>query len=142
METTGPRPDGRRAAADLNAARNAQEAILGLPWPWWLYTANGSLLGAAALLPLLGSPAASGLLVLLVLIICVFNYWAGLRMGAPFAVPRSLGFLVCVAMSAAFLTAAIVAGGSGATWLVWICAAGTVVSYAVGSVLHYRGTRR
>jgi len=142
METNGPAPGRRRASAHLSAARNAQDTIRSLPWPWWLYTANGAVLGAAALLPLLGSPTGSGLLVVLVLVLCVFNYWAGSRMGAPLAVPRSRTFLAAVTLSALFLTTSIVSAGAGLTTLVLICAAGTVVSYAAGSVLHYRGTRR
>ena len=95
-----------------------------------------------ALLPLLGSPTGSGLLIVLMLGLCLFNYWAGSRMGAPYAVPRNRAFLVAVVLSALFLTGSIAAAGVGQTWLVWACAGGTVVSYAVGSLVHYRGTRK
>lgn len=142
METNGPLPDGNRASADLSAARNAQDAIRSLAWPWWLYAANGVLLGAAAILPLLDSPTGSGLLAVLVMGLCFFNYWAGSRMGAPFAVPRIRAFLAAVVLSGAFLTASIVAAEMGLTRMVLFCAAGTVASYAVGSIVHYRVTRR
>ncbi len=119
---------------------HAKDAIRSLPWPWWLYTGNGILLGAAALLPLLDSPVGSALFTALMLALCVFNYWAGSRMEAPYAVPRSRVFLACIALSAAFLASSILA--TDTPWLVCICAAGTAGSYALASVLHYRGTRR
>lgn len=142
METTGPLPDGSRARAGLAAVSRSQDALRSLPWPWWLYTVNGAGLGAAALLPLLGSPEGSALLAVFIMGLCAFNYWAGSRMGAPFTLPRSRAFLACVALSAVLLASSILAAGSGLTGLVWCCAAGTVLSYAVGSVLHYRDTRR
>ncbi|MER2133706.1 MAG: hypothetical protein ABS910_03400 [Arthrobacter sp.] len=141
METNGPYPDANRASADLSAVRRGQDAIRSLPWPWWLYTGNGTLLGIMALLPLLGSPTGAGLLVVLVLGLVLFNYWAGSRMGAPYAVPRNRVFLAAVALSALFLTGSIAAAGVGQTGLVWLCAGGTVLSYALGSLVHYRGTR-
>ena len=142
METTGPAPDRNQAAAELAAARHAEDTIRSLPWPWWLYTGNGILLGAAALAPLLGSPLGSGLLIVLMLALCVFNYWAGSRMGAPYALPRNRAFLAAVSVSGLWLTGSIATAGVGQTGLVWICAGGTVVSYAVGSLIHYRGTRQ
>ena len=142
METNGRLPEDDQALVDLAAARDSQGFLRTLPWPVWLYAGNGAALGAAALLPLLASPVGSGLLTVLVVGLCVFNYSAGFRMGAPFAVPRNRVFRACTALSGVLLTAAVTAGFAGLTGLVWVCAAGTVLSYAVGSVSHFRETRR
>lgn len=141
METNAPVPDRSEASAALAAAQSAQDSIRSQPWPWWLYVANVVFLGVSSLLPLLGRPG-SGLLVVLVIAACAFNYWAGFRMGLPFTVPRSRIFIVAVMFSTLFLVASLAASWTGMWWLVWVCAAGTVLSFGAGSVFHYRATQR
>lgn len=141
METNAPIPDRSQASAALAAAQSAQDSIRSQPWPWWLYVTNGLFLGVSALVPLLGRPG-SGLLVVLVIAACAFNYWAGSRMGLPFAVPRSRIFIGALIFSTLFLVASLAASWAGTWWLVWVSAAGTVLSFGTGSVFHYRATHR
>lgn len=141
METNAPIPNRSQASAALAAAQSAQGSIRSQPWPWWLYVSNGLFLGVSALLPLLGRPG-SGLLAVLVVAACAFNYWAGSRMGLPFAVPHCWVFIVAVVLSTLFVVASLAASWAGMWGLVWVCAAGTVLSFGTGSVFHYRATRR
>lgn len=138
MATIDPIPSRHQAAADLDAVAKAQRAVRDRPWPMWLYPVNVLLLGAIALL---GSTSFVALVVL-GLLVGVVNYGAGYLMGTPFAVPTSRGFLAATTAAMLFLVAAMIAGFAGLSWLVVLCAAATAISYAVGSILHYRSTRR
>lgn len=141
METNAPIPDRCQASAALAAAQSAQDSIRSQPWPWWLYVTNGLFLSVSALVPLPGRPG-SGLLVVLVIAACAFNYWAGSRRGLPFTVPRSRIFIVATMFSTLLLVASLAASWTGMWWLVWVCAAGTVLSFGTGSVFHHRATQR
>ncbi|WP_434739488.1 hypothetical protein [Micromonospora sp. SH-82] len=140
MESIEPTPNRHQAAADLDAVAAAQHAVRNRPWPRWIYPANALLLGAMALTPLLES-ARLGAWITLGIAVFALNYWAGHQIGTPFAIPTSRGFLAAVALSAVFLATAMIAGDADATWLVVACAAGTSISYTIGSVLHHRSTR-
>jgi hypothetical protein len=142
METNSPAPDAGAAARALAEIDSAQRAVRDTPWPIWLYPANALLLGAMALTPLLPHYS-SGAWLLTGLAIAGVNLLAGLRIGTPWAAPTSRGFLTAVAASVTFLVAAlIVAALTENVWPVIALAAGTTVSYLIGSVVHYRSTRR
>ncbi|WP_428964798.1 PALP domain-containing protein [Micromonospora fluostatini] len=127
--------------ADLDAVADAQRAVRDRPWPLWLYPANTLLLGVMALTPLLGV-VRLGAWVVLGLAVFGLNYWAGHRIGTPFAVPTSRGFRVALTATALFLATAMITGTAGSSWLVVASAVGTMISYGVGSVFHHRSTRR
>lgn len=141
METKERPPGPTEAAADLFAVAAARRAVRDRPWPIWLYAANTLLLGAMATTPLLPDRAALAAWMVSGIGVFALNFWAGHRIGTPFAIPTSRGFGAAVAVSALFLAAALVVGdANGAQWVVLACAAGTALSYAAGSLIHYRST--
>ena len=143
METIGPNPDPREAAAELDAAGHAQRAVRDRPWPTWLYPINATLLGGVALAGLLrSSMLAAVLVVVLASALAALNYWAGRLMGTPFAIPTSTGFHVLAAASGLFIIGSLFARSAGLDWVIVAFAAGAVVSYGLASVVHYRSTRR
>ena len=143
VETIDRTPEPAEAAANLAAVADARRAVRDRPWPIWLYPANALALGTMASTPLLPELAALAAWVASGVAIFVLNFWAGHRMGTPFAIPTSREFGVAVATSTLFLVAALVFGYvEGADRLVVGCAVGTALSYAIGSLLHYRSTRR
>ncbi len=106
----------------------------------WLYPVNAVLLAASALTALLDSPAS--LLGVLAVIIAV-NVITGYRMGTPWALPTNRGFLACVALSALCVALAQAVGNpSGPAGPVVLLAAAAASIYSIGSILHYRSTRR
>jgi hypothetical protein len=142
MESISPAPDAAAAAKALAEIESAQRAVRDTPWPVWLYPVNAVLLGAMALTTLLDEHSTKALLAIALAVVAV-NVLAGLRIGTPWALPTSRGFLTAVAVSAGLLGAALVTSGlTDRAWPVVLLAAGTTVSYLVGSVLHHRSTRR
>jgi hypothetical protein len=140
METN--RPDAVAAERALAEIDSAQRAVRDTPWPVWLYPVNAVLLGAMALTTLLDEQRSW---VWLVTGLAVFgiNVLAGLRIGTPWALPTSRGFLTAVAVSAGLLVAALIVSDlTDHAWPVVLLAIATTVSYLIGSVLHHRSTRR
>lgn len=141
METINPDPDPREAAARLDAAADARRAVQDRPWPIWLYPINALLLGGLALAGLLRSSLLAALIVLIIgIALAALNYWAGRLIGTPFAIPTSLGFRILVAASGAFVIVSLLARAADLERVVIVCAIGAVLSYGLGSVLHYRST--
>ncbi|MFD0555898.1 hypothetical protein ACFQ3B_02415 [Stackebrandtia endophytica] len=141
METIDGTVGRDKAAADLAAVAAAQRAVRDQPWPIWLYPANAVLLATMALTPMLSD--AMKLMTCLPLAAVVFglNYWVGLRIGTPFALPTSRGFLTAVVIAGLILIAAVLAGSLGAPNGIFpLLAVGVAVSYGIGSILHYRST--
>lgn len=143
MATIDPPPNHDTAMADLDAVADAQRLVRDRRWPAWLYPANALLLGAIALTPMLPEPTMLGGWIVLLLGVFLLNYWAGHLIGTPFAVPTSRGFRAALAAAVLFLVAAMTIGHlGGPPSLALACAAGTMISYGIGSVVHYRSTRR
>lgn len=142
METIGSMPGRDEAAADLDAVADAQRAVRDRPWPTWLYPANAVLLGGMALTPMLSDSMKLAASLPLAAVVFALNYWVGLRIGTPFALPTNRGFLAAVAIAGLVMVTAVLAGSLDAPdWFFPVCAVGTAVSYGIGSVLHYRSTR-
>ena len=139
MESIGePTPGEARAA--LDDIDRVQRAVRDTPWPVWLYPVNGVLLAMFALTALLDSWLA--FLGVAAVIIAV-NVVTGYRMGTPWALPTDRGFLVCVALSGFCVALAQVVGDpSGPALPVVLLAAAATTTYSIGSILHYRSTRR
>lgn len=143
METINPDPGPREASAGLDAAADARRAVRDRPWPLWLYPINALLLGGLALAGLLRSSMLATLVVLILgIALAALNYRAGRLIGTPFAIPTSLGFRILVAVSGAFVLVSLLARGADLEWAIIVCAVGAVISYGLGSVLHYRSTHR
>ncbi len=143
METIGPSPDSREASAGLDAIADAQHAVRDRPWPLWLYPTNALLLGALALTGVLESSMLAALLTIaLAAALALLNYVAGRQMGTPFAIPTSRGFRILTALAAALVLLSVFARLADLDSVVVACAAGATISYAAGSVLHHRSTRR
>lgn len=142
MESINPVPDATAAAKALAEIESAQRAVRDTPWPVWLYPVNAVLLGAMALTSLLDEHSLTALFAVALVVVAV-NVLAGLRMGTPWAVPTSRGFLIAGAVSGGFLVAAVLTSReTDRAWPVVLLAVGTTVSYLIGSVLHHRSTRR
>jgi hypothetical protein len=143
METTGRSPSRREAATGLAAIAHAQRAVRDRPWPLWLYPTNALLLGGVALTGLIESSVFAALVALaLGSVLAAVNYWAGHALGTPYAISTSRGFRMLAALSGAFVIASVLAPADGPGWLVLAGAAGAVISYSVGSAVHYRSTHR
>ncbi len=143
METIEAQPDPRDAASGLDAVADAQRAVRSRPWPLWLYPSNALLLGALALAGIIDSSMIAALVVVaLGGTFSALNYWAGRRMGTPFAIPASRAFRSLVAVSAVFVILSLFTREAGLEWATVPCAAGATLSYGLGSVVHYRSTRR
>ncbi|QEW03227.1 hypothetical protein [Microbacterium lushaniae] len=143
METTAAIPDPGEAAASLDAIADAQTAVRDRPWPIWLYVINALLLGGVAIAGLVDSSTIGALVVgALAVALVALNYWAGRRMGAPFAVPTSRGFLLLVAVASVFVLGSLLARLADFDWGIIACAVGATSCYSIGAVLHFRSTRR
>ena len=71
------------------------------------------------------------------------NVITGYRMGTPWALPTSRGFLASVALSAAFVVFALAfADPSLPAWALVLLAVAATTTYSIGSFVHYRSTRR
>jgi uncharacterized membrane protein (UPF0136 family) len=142
MESISPVPDAAAATKALAEIEFAQRAVRDTPWPVWLYPVNAVLLGAMALTTLLDEHSLTALFAVALVVFAV-NVLAGLRMGTPWAVPTSRGFLTAGAVSAGLLVAAVLTSReTDRAWPVVLLAVGTTVSYLIGSVIHHRSTRR
>lgn len=142
MESINSVPDAAAAAKALAEIESAQRAVRDTPWPVWLYPVNAVLLGAMALTTLLDEHSSKALLAIALAVLAV-NVLAGLRIGTPWALPTSRGFLTAVAVSVGLLVAAMVTSDlTDRAWPVVLLAVGTTVSYLIGSALHHRSTRR
>lgn len=142
MATIDSSPDPREASAELDAVADVRRAVRDRPWPLWLYPTNALLLGGLALSGLLDSSMLAAFVVLtLAVALAGLNYWAGRLIGTPFAVPTSLGFRILVAAAGVFVIVSVLARTADLDWAV-ACAAGAAFSYGLGSVLHFRSTRR
>jgi hypothetical protein len=75
------------------------------PWPTWIYPVNALLLGVMTLTFALGDDGLVFLLATSAVLIAT-NMLAGYRMGTPFTLPTSRGFLVLVGAAVACLLAA------------------------------------
>ncbi|AJW38925.1 hypothetical protein NY08_895 [Rhodococcus sp. B7740] len=139
MESIGePTPAEARTA--LDDIDRVQRAVRDTPWPVWLYPVNAALLAMFALTALLDSRLA--FLGVAAVIIAV-NVVTGYRMGTPWALPTDRGFLTCVALSGLSVALAQAVGDpSGPAWPVVLLAAAAASIYSIGSILHYRSTRR
>lgn len=139
METIDP----REAAAQLDDAAAAARAIRDTPWPAWLYPTNALLLGGLALDSLVRPSILAALLVIVLAVgFVAINFWAGRRIGAPFAIPTSAGFRILAAIAAVLVLASLFTRELEGPWPTVACAVGAVASYGIGSVLHWRSTRR
>ena len=141
MENIG-RPDPAEARRALASVRDVQRAVRDTPWPAWLYPVNAALLGAAVLTALLEEHRTGAFLVV-ALPIVVVNVPAGYRMGAPWILPTSRGFLAAVATSGACVLAAlVVADLTERAWPVVVLAIAATGTYLAGAVVHRRSTGR
>jgi hypothetical protein len=142
MESIGQVPDPAEARQALASIEDVQRALRDTPWPTWLYPVNAFLLGAMALTSLLQEHQSSVLLAIALLVVGV-NVTTGYRMGTPWTLPASRGFLAAVAASAFCLVAALaVTELTERTWPVLVLAIATVAIYLAGGVVHRRSTGR
>ncbi|MDI6628641.1 MAG: hypothetical protein QME72_13075 [Rhodococcus sp. (in: high G+C Gram-positive bacteria)] len=139
MESIG-RPTPAEARTALDDIDRVQRAVRDTPWPIWLYPVNAVLLAVFALTALVDSRAA--FLGVAALIVAV-NVITGYRMGTPWALPTNRGFLTCVALSALCVALAQAVGNPGGpAWPVLLFAIAAASIYSIGSIVHYRSTRR
>ena len=139
METNSS-PDPAAAREALAQAAADQRAVRDTPWPTWLYPVNAVLLGAYAAATLLDPWHLPAWLALAALMLAV-NITVGRRMGTPWVLPTSRGFLTFLVLAAACMVGAIFTGPEHPT-AVWALAAGACISYLVGCAFHHRSTRR
>jgi hypothetical protein len=129
----------------VRSVQDAQRAVRDTPWPTWIYPVNAVLLGAMAVAALLHEHRSSVLLALALTVVGV-NLTAGYRMGSPWALPTSRGFLASVAALASCLVAALAALAAPnltqRSWPVVVLAMAATAIYLVGSVVHRRSTGR
>lgn len=143
METNGESSDRISAVDGLDAIAAARRAVRDQPWPTWLYPTNALLLGAITLTSLLDSSMMASLLILVLGVgVALINYQAGRLMGTPYAVPTSKVFLGFVILAGASTATAVVLRETLSEQGIIACASGAVISYGLGSVVHYRSTRR
>lgn len=143
METIPSHPDRHTASAALDVVAEARRAVRDRPWPLWLYLSNAVLLAGVALTGLIETPIAFALVAgVLAMGLAALNYWAGTRMGTPFAIPTSPGFRICAITAGAFVIASLLARGAGLPWVVVLCAGGVLISYGLGAAFHRKSTRR
>lgn len=142
MESTGRVPNPAEARNALASIEDVQRAVRDTPWPTWLYPVNAILLGATALTSLLQEHRSSALLAVVLTVVGV-NVTAGYRMGTPWALPTSRGFLAAVVASALCLvTAMVISDLTERTWPVVILAIAATAIYLAGGVVHRRSTGR
>ncbi|OZD10347.1 hypothetical protein CH275_01340 [Rhodococcus sp. 06-235-1A] len=139
MENIG-RPTPAEARSALDDIDRIQRAVRDTPWPVWLYPVDAVLLALFALTALLDSRV--WFLGVAAVIIAV-NVITGYRMGTPWALPTDRGFLTCVALAGFCVVLAQAVGNpSGPAWPVVLLAVAAFSIFSIGSILHYRGTRR
>jgi Kef-type K+ transport system membrane component KefB len=142
MENVSRGPDPAEARDALASIRDVQRAVRDTPWPTWLYPVNAVLLGALALTPVLHEHRSSVLLAVALTVMGV-NGTAGYRMGTPWALPTSRGFLAAVVASVSCVVAAFaVTDLTERTWPVVVLAIATTAIYLAGGVIHRRSTGR
>ncbi|MDV6261854.1 hypothetical protein [Rhodococcoides yunnanense] len=142
MENIG-RPTSSEASAALDDIDRVQRAVRDTPWPVWLYPVNAVLLGSMALTPLLADVGRIIALLTLAAVTLAVNMITGYRMGTPWALPTSRGFLAAVAVSVAFIVVALAfAQPSLPAWALILLAIAAATTYSIGSLVHYRSTRR
>ncbi|WP_110239569.1 hypothetical protein [Nocardioides gilvus] len=130
--------EARSTLAELEAA---QRAVRDTPWPTWLYPVNAVLLGAYALHALIEDPWRLAVAMGIAGAILALNIVVGKRMGTPWILPTSRGFLACVALAAACMVTAVVLGHEHPALVITLAAAATVL-YLLGAAIHHRSTRR
>ncbi|CCQ16363.1 putative uncharacterized protein [Rhodococcus sp. AW25M09] len=142
MENIG-KPTSSEARTALDDIDRVQRAVRDTPWPVWLYPVNALLVGAIALTPLLGDVGRVVALLTLAFATIAVNVITGYRMGTPWALPTSRGFLASVALSAAFVVVALAfADPPLPAWALVLLAVAAATTYSIGSFVHYRSTRR
>lgn len=143
MESIDRPPTSSEARSALDDIDRVQRAVRDTPWPVWLYPVNAVLIGAMALTPLLTDTVRFAALLMVAALIVAANVITGYRMGTPWALPTSRGFLTSVAVSATFVVVALAfSRPSLPAWLLVLLAAAAAATYSVGSWVHYRSTRR
>ena len=143
MESIGRGPDSVEARDALASIQDVQRAVRDTPWPTWLYLLNAVLLGTMALTPLLQAERRTNALIAIAVTIIGANATAGYRMGAPWVLPTSRGFLAAVGASAFCVVAALaVADVTGRTWPIVALAVAAPTIYLAGAVAHRRSTGR
>lgn len=141
VENIGDRPGGGEAREALASIEDAQRAVRGTPWPIWLYAVNAVLLGAMASTFLLREHGVSTLWALALSMVAI-NVTTGYRMGTPWVLPASRGFLTAVTISGLCVLAAfVVADVTERVWPVAALAVTATAVYGAGSVAHIRSTR-
>ncbi|XBH22679.1 hypothetical protein V5R04_05515 [Jonesiaceae bacterium BS-20] len=85
---------------------------------------------------------ATVIVVVLGVSIARINYQAGRQMGTPYAVPTSKVFLEFVILAAISTVTAVVLRDSLSEPAIIACAVGTILSYGIGSIVHYRSTHK
>jgi hypothetical protein len=142
MESIERVPTSSEARDALASIQDVQRAVRDTPWPTWIYPVNAVLLGAMALTSLLPEHRSSALLAVALTVVGV-NVTAGYRMGTPWTLPTSPGFLAAVAASALCMVAALaVTGLTERTWPVVVLAIAATAIYLTGGVVHRRSTGR
>ncbi len=136
-------PTSSEARTTLDDIDRVQRAVRDTPWPVWLYAVNAVLIGALALTPLLTDSHRTVALLILAAAIVATNVITGFRMGTPWALPTSRGFLASVALSVAFVVVALAfAQPSLPSWALVLLATAATATYSFGSIAHYRSTHR
>ena len=140
MESIRGRPDPAEALEALTSIDEVQRAVRDTPWPTWLYPVNAVLLSAMALAFLLPEHRIYAHWTVAITIVAV-NLTAGYRMGTPWALPNSRGFLAAVAVSGlCVLAARITSDLTNQVWPAVALAAAAATTYLAGSVAHRRST--
>lgn len=141
MENIGRAPGSVEARDALASIQDVQQALRDTPWPTWLYPFNAVLLGALALTPLLEENRSSAVLALALAVVTA-NVATGYRMGTPWVLPASRGFLVAVVASISCVVAALVISSlSARVWPILVLGGATTTLYLVGAVMHRGSTR-
>ncbi|WP_432497707.1 hypothetical protein [Kineococcus auxinigenes] len=142
MESTGSTPNPAEARAALADIEDAQRAVRDTPWPTWIYPVNALLLGGMALTFLVEENRTTLFLAVAFTIVGV-NMTTGYRMGTPWTVPTSRGFIAAVAAAGACVLAALLASElTERAWPVVAFAAAATAAYLVAGVVHRRSTGR
>jgi hypothetical protein len=140
MENNVPAPNPAEAQAALAEIDTAQRAVRDTPWPTWIYPVNALLLGAMTATFALGEDGFVPFLAAGATLIAV-NVVAGYRMGTPYTLPTSRGFLALVAAAMACLVGGfIVAEVTTRGWPIVVLAVAATVLYLVAGVVHRRST--
>lgn len=136
-----PPVSAEEARSALTEMEAAQRAVRDTPWPTWLYPVNALLIGAYALHALIEDSWRLAVAMGIAGAILALNIVVGKRMGTPWILPTSRGFLTCVVLAAACMVTAVILGHEHSTAVIAL-AAGAAAFYLLGSVLHHRSTHR